>query len=658
MVTPGSYAPSRFAGLSLHDGMVRVVVLQATRPAEPASGPVRRLGPGELIVVDAAEAALPSEVVVDGRVRDNVALGQRLGQLWSELGLGGVPTFLGVQPADALVQVLELGGGAGAGAGAGTSGEVSRCVDAMRARYREDPVWCVALLEPDVPLSPAALQVRVVGCRREDLSAAAWAARRSGIWVAGIKLNVSALAELVERPRTGGLVWLDRSGEGPATVAVFGGAAAPGLRAVGPLPADCGDGLVSLQLLVGAASINDASLAAWAMALEPGVEAAQRAESVAGLVARARFEVPRLGGAVSALATDSPRPVDECASALGLALSAAGVGPKTDDLQRSLLQGGVGAIEGRRALSRSSDLLSEGTNVGLVAADALGTATASTGTSTSTSTDGRGPGGRGPTAVRSGPAVSGVLPPPPAQSGMVRSAGLLHGGSLQRSRGEHGQFAGSTPGATGDQSDSAAHPLAVALPFRAWVGSNRRAPAWVHRAGLFRGQPHVAVLDGDHLELRGAVSQAIVAQQVRRSAARLFGAEAVTGELCIHPDSHPDAANGVRWDRRLSFAAGESELLFEHDEILDELADLLEDYPWASVVIEGHSDGRGDLGDNLRLSRARADAVAEVLIAEGCDVARIEVHGRGPFVPLTFGDTPAIRALHRRVDVTLLGLLA
>ncbi len=645
MSTLGRHAPARFAGLTLDDGVARVVVLEAgaTTTTPGADESARGTSTGGLLVIDAAEADLPVGVVVDGRVQDNAALGQRLGQLWRELRLGGVPTFVGLQPADAWVQVLTLADWTLANwPETGVPAEVARSVDAMRQSYREDPVWSVAAIER--PLGSEAdlgreAMVRVVGCRREDLSAAAWAARRSGIWVSGIKLTVTSLPAVLHRPRTGGLLWIDNSSAGSAILALVGGEGAPGVCAVGrfggPLPALAGS--------VGVAAVDDAALADWNAALDSRSGQDRVAGAVAALVGRARFEPLCLAGTLEVLDPDSPRPVDQCVAALGLALAAAGVGPVTDDLQRPLLHGGAGVVLGRpqpSAPRQQAETNGQGTG---------GDIRTATGTLTQVT-------------HLTIPAVSrakSLLPPPRAHGGVERSVGLLHGPALARSHGRGRDQAGTARMST--VVDAASMPFDSSSPFHVrTLGTMSHHPAsvWVHRAGLGHGQPHVGVLDGDQLELRGAVSTAIRAQSVRRAAVRCFGADAVTGDLCIHPDADPDGADGVRWERRFSFAPGAAAVSVDQRDTLDELLGLLEDYPWASVVIEGHTDVAGDLGGNLRLSRARADSVAEVLVAEGCDVARIAVRGRGPFAPLSEGDTALIRALHRRVDVTFLGLLA
>ena len=51
-------------------------------------------------------------------------------------------------------------------------------------------------------------------------------------------------------------------------------------------------------------------------------------------------------------------------------------------------------------------------------------------------------------------------------------------------------------------------------------------------------------------------------------------------------------------------------------------------------LIEGHTDASGDAARNLDLSRRRAQAVADFLISQNVDPARLEVKGRGSAIPL------------------------
>ena len=69
------------------------------------------------------------------------------------------------------------------------------------------------------------------------------------------------------------------------------------------------------------------------------------------------------------------------------------------------------------------------------------------------------------------------------------------------------------------------------------------------------------------------------------------------------------------------------------------------------VLIIGHTDSTGDEGHNMRLSLARADSVAEHLVATGADANVIETLGLGPHSPIASNDTREGRAQNRRVDI-------
>lgn len=72
------------------------------------------------------------------------------------------------------------------------------------------------------------------------------------------------------------------------------------------------------------------------------------------------------------------------------------------------------------------------------------------------------------------------------------------------------------------------------------------------------------------------------------------------------------------------------------------------------VVIEAHTDDKGDTAELQRLTQDRAEALAGVLVAAGVDSARIQASGLGSSTPLASNAKPATRARNRRVEITLM----
>jgi outer membrane protein OmpA-like peptidoglycan-associated protein len=69
------------------------------------------------------------------------------------------------------------------------------------------------------------------------------------------------------------------------------------------------------------------------------------------------------------------------------------------------------------------------------------------------------------------------------------------------------------------------------------------------------------------------------------------------------------------------------------------------------ILIEGHTDNDGSLAYNQELSKARAEAVARALIANGVPAERITTRGMAWTRPIASNDTPQGRAQNRRVEI-------
>lgn len=88
---------------------------------------------------------------------------------------------------------------------------------------------------------------------------------------------------------------------------------------------------------------------------------------------------------------------------------------------------------------------------------------------------------------------------------------------------------------------------------------------------------------------------------------------------------------------------------------LDELLEAVKEQKPAEIIIVGHTDQRGEPGTNMRLSEARAKAVAKYLTSSGVK-AKITVIGRGSREPLKIENASGLKepddiwALNRRVE--------
>jgi OmpA-OmpF porin, OOP family len=88
---------------------------------------------------------------------------------------------------------------------------------------------------------------------------------------------------------------------------------------------------------------------------------------------------------------------------------------------------------------------------------------------------------------------------------------------------------------------------------------------------------------------------------------------------------------------------------------LAQLKRFLTDKPGYRIALVGHTDNAGPLPENISLSRRRAAAVRQRLIADyGIAPDRIEAEGMGYLAPVASNLTAAGREANRRVEVILL----
>lgn len=103
----------------------------------------------------------------------------------------------------------------------------------------------------------------------------------------------------------------------------------------------------------------------------------------------------------------------------------------------------------------------------------------------------------------------------------------------------------------------------------------------------------------------------------------------------------------------ITFASGSASLSPGAKALLTRVAELLAEYRKTQVVVEGHSDSRGDPGYNQTLSEQRALSVARFLAGQAVAPARLVAVGYGAARPLAENSTETGRRSNRRVELLI-----
>ena len=103
--------------------------------------------------------------------------------------------------------------------------------------------------------------------------------------------------------------------------------------------------------------------------------------------------------------------------------------------------------------------------------------------------------------------------------------------------------------------------------------------------------------------------------------------------------------------KQIQFDTGKATIKPTSFGILDEIVKLMRANPdIGHLSIEGHTDDRGAVDMNNKLSQSRAESVMKYLADHGIAEERLEAHGYGPSRPIAPNETEGGRQKNRRVE--------
>jgi outer membrane protein OmpA-like peptidoglycan-associated protein len=104
---------------------------------------------------------------------------------------------------------------------------------------------------------------------------------------------------------------------------------------------------------------------------------------------------------------------------------------------------------------------------------------------------------------------------------------------------------------------------------------------------------------------------------------------------------------------KILFATNSDQLMPESNEILDEVASVLQQNERLHIRVEGHTDNTGDKAHNDTLSTQRAASVKAYLVAKGIPDDRLDSLGCGQGTPVADNATEDGRQQNRRVEFVI-----
>ncbi|MEP2936480.1 MAG: OmpA family protein [Gilvibacter sp.] len=107
------------------------------------------------------------------------------------------------------------------------------------------------------------------------------------------------------------------------------------------------------------------------------------------------------------------------------------------------------------------------------------------------------------------------------------------------------------------------------------------------------------------------------------------------------------------YSKTILFDLGKSTIRQESYSTLQNIVNIMKEYPTTSFVIEGHTDSQGSDATNQKLSDARAASVRDYLTTIGMDGSRLSSVGYGESRPIATNANKAGRQQNRRVEISL-----
>jgi len=107
------------------------------------------------------------------------------------------------------------------------------------------------------------------------------------------------------------------------------------------------------------------------------------------------------------------------------------------------------------------------------------------------------------------------------------------------------------------------------------------------------------------------------------------------------------------YSKTILFDLGKSTIRQESYAVLQNIANIMKEYPNADFVIEGHTDSQGSDKTNQKLSDERSASVRNYLTTIGMDGSRLSSVGYGEARPIATNATKAGRQQNRRVEISL-----
>jgi OmpA-OmpF porin, OOP family len=174
---------------------------------------------------------------------------------------------------------------------------------------------------------------------------------------------------------------------------------------------------------------------------------------------------------------------------------------------------------------------------------------------------------------------------------------------------------------------------------------------WNDLFGWLKGKALNLAFDGAGVKLTGEMGDALISGALAKLKALFGDGVNISNELKAKAMAAADAfkAGAKNFRLNVEFDTGKATIRQASFKELDDLAEVLKDGKTKGEV-GGHTDNVGQPDANLKLSQARADAVAAYLVKKGVPKDVVTAKGYGDTKPVAVNDTDENKQRNRRVE--------